>query len=149
MASVKVKHATTYQFPPETVFAAITDVDLEPRWQPQVLRVWQEPAGPVTLGTRFGRERKIMGKVTVQLSKVVALEPNARVEMREQPGTDQPPFCVSYRLTPVGPDSTKLDFSLVIEGVPAIFASAVRHRLSGEVAGQFNLLGELLAAGAQ
>lgn len=146
MGSVTVKHATTYHVPPEEVFAAITDVDREPQWQPQLLRVWQEPAGPVALGTRIGRERKIMGKATVQLSEVVILEPNARIEMREQSGTGQEPFRVSYQLTPMDGGATRLDFTLVIEGVPTMFAPAVRRRLGGEVADQFNRLGELLAA---
>jgi uncharacterized protein YndB with AHSA1/START domain len=144
MGSVTVKHAITYHAPPEAVFAAITDVDQEPQWQPQVKRVWHEPGGPVAVGTKIGRERKIMGKVTVQLSEVVALVPGASFEMREQDDGDQSPFRVSYQLTPVGTDSTRLEFALVIGGVPTVFTSAVRRRLGGELADQFDRLGELL-----
>jgi uncharacterized protein YndB with AHSA1/START domain len=146
MASVTVKHETTYQAPPEQVFAAITAVEREPEWQPQVLRVWREPDGPVALGTRIGRERKIMGKATVQLSEVVTLEPNAAFGMREQAGADQDPFRVSYQLTSAGPDATRLAFELEIEGVPAMFVKPVKRRLGGEVSTQFERLGELLAA---
>jgi uncharacterized protein YndB with AHSA1/START domain len=143
MTSVTVRHEVTYQVPPETVFAAITDLEHEPRWQPQVKRVWLEPEGPVAVGTKIGRERKIMGKVTVQLSEVIALDPNASLEMCEQPGKDQSPFRVSYQLTPLGAGATRLEFVLVIDGVPAMFAPAVRRRLTGEVSDQFSRLGEL------
>jgi len=146
MASITVQHTTTYDAPPEAVFAAVTDVAREPEWQPQVLRTWQDPGGPVMVGTVIGRERKIMGRPTVQLSEVTAVRANAILEMREQPGSGEP-FRVSYLLTPVGPGATRLKFAMEIEGVPRMFAPAVQRRLAGEVAAQFNKLGELLAAG--
>jgi uncharacterized protein YndB with AHSA1/START domain len=146
MASITVKHAATYDAPPEAVFAAITDVAREPQWQPQVLRTWQEPSGPVAVGTVVGRERKIMGRPTVQLSEVTAVTANVTLQLREQPGSGEP-FRVSYLLTPVGAGSTKLEFVMEIEGVPRMFATAVQRRLGGELAGQFSKLGELLAAG--
>jgi uncharacterized protein YndB with AHSA1/START domain len=146
MASITVKHAATYDAPPEVVFGAITDVAREPQWQPQVLRTWQEPGGPVAVGTVIGRERMIMRRPTVQLSEVTALEANVTFQMREQQGSGDP-FRVSYLLTPVGTGSTKLEFVMDIEGVPRMFASAVQRRLAGELAVQFGKLGELLAAG--
>jgi uncharacterized protein YndB with AHSA1/START domain len=146
MGSVTIKHAITYEVPPEVVFTAITSVEQEPQWQPQVKRVWREPDGPIVVGTRIGRERKVMGKLAIQLSEVVVIRSNASFEMREEPGRDQSPFTVSYQLVPVGTDSTKVEFTLVIDGVPAMFAAAVRRRLSGEVTEQFNRLGVLLAA---
>jgi uncharacterized protein YndB with AHSA1/START domain len=146
MASITIKHASTYETPPEAVFAAITDVAREPEWQPQVTRTWQEPSGPVAVGTVIGRERKIMGRPTVLLSEVTTVVPNVVLEMREQLGSGDP-FRVSYQLTRVGDGSTKLEFAMDIEGVPRMFASAVQRRLTSEFAAQFNKLGELLAAG--
>jgi hypothetical protein len=76
-----------------------------------------------------------------------ALDPNTSIEMCEQPRKDQSPFRVSYQLTPLGAGATRLEFLLVIDGVPTMFAPAVRRRLTGEVNDQFNRLGELLTTG--
>ena len=145
MAEITIKHTATYQCSAETVFAALTDVDLEPKWQPNLLRIWHEPAGPIGEGAVISRERKIMGKPATQVSVVVAFEPPTRLEMRDKPGVDQQPFRISYSLVPLREGVTRLEFVMVIAGVPGLFASPVRKRLTGEVSGQFNLLGDLLA----
>ena len=41
---------------------------------------------------------------------------------------------------------TRVEFVMVITGVPGLFASPVRKRLTNEVSGQFDLLGDLLGA---
>jgi uncharacterized protein YndB with AHSA1/START domain len=143
MASITIKHEMTYPYPADTVFAALADVEREPKWQPNLLRLWQETPGPVEAGTIIGRERKIMGKPTVQLSEVIVFQPPFRMEMREKPDADQQPFQVGYLLTPTG-DATRLEFTMVIEGVPAIFASPVKRRLKGEITAQFAAFGQLL-----
>src|SRR5690349_14193820 len=108
MATVRVEHAMTLPYPVETVFAAISDIDREPEWQPELLRTWHEPAGPIKLGTKVWRERKIMGRPTTQLGEIVVYEPSTRLEVREQPGTEQSPFQVGYTLTALDDDTTGL-----------------------------------------
>lgn len=76
---------------------------------------------------------------------MVAFDPPRLFEMKEAPGSGQQPFQVRCEFTALGDSGTKLDFLMVIEGVPAVFAGPVRRRLSGEIRGQFERFGELLA----
>lgn len=64
MASITINHTATYPYPAEVVFEAAADIDLEPKWQATLLRVWHAPEGPMKLGTTISREGKIMGKPT-------------------------------------------------------------------------------------
>jgi hypothetical protein len=51
---------------------------------------------------------------------------------------------ITYQVPPLGADATRLEFVLVIDGVPTMLAPAVRRRLTGEVSDQFSRLGQLL-----
>jgi uncharacterized membrane protein len=67
---------------PQEVFAAVTDLDRLPDWQPAVVEVELLGDGPLRTGSRIKEVRQVRGKRLEQIVEVAAHEPGRRFGLR-------------------------------------------------------------------
>jgi uncharacterized protein YndB with AHSA1/START domain len=68
--------------PPDEVFAAVTDLDRLPEWQPMVVEVEPLDDGPLAAGSRLREVREVRGRRLEQVVEVAAFEPGRRFALR-------------------------------------------------------------------
>ena len=138
--AVRVEHSVVIERPVEQVFAALTDFENEPRWQPAVLESRHTPPGPVRLGTRTFQARTFMGRRVKSTSEVTAYEPDHLMVCTSTPDVS-PAVQTTYRVERV-PEGTRVFFTIVLEtkGAFSIIAPLVKRGLTKDVVTRFQTL---------
>jgi len=74
---------------PEVVFAFLSDLTNNPKWEPGILEMRQVSPGPIGMGTQFSEVRKFMGRRITTLYEVTAYDPPRQVAVRSAAGPMQ------------------------------------------------------------
>ena len=95
----------TFDASPETVFAAVADIDSFGEWMPGFISVKKLTEGETRLGTKFEETRKMYGKEAMESFEVTKFEPPHTYELTidGSKGTTGKGFYVfTYGFTPEG-----------------------------------------------
>lgn len=138
--TVRVEHTVTINQPVAKVFAAVTDFENEPQWQPAVLESRHMPPGPVGLGTRTFQARKFFGRRVESTSDVTAFEPNHLMICTSTPDVS-PPVETTYRIEPTN-GGTRLTFIIELgtPGFLVVMAPLIKRSLTKDVVTRFETL---------
>ena len=140
---IKVEHSVVINRPVAEVFAFITDVANEPKWQDGVISAQATSAGAVSVGSEAIETRKFMGRYMKSKLKVTAYEANKKFGFKVVDGPV--PFEINQSFEASG-DGTKI--SVAIEGEPGGFfklaEGMVRKQLESQMAGDFERAKKLL-----
>jgi uncharacterized protein YndB with AHSA1/START domain len=87
---VDVETSTIINRPVATVFAFVQDENNIPKWDPDLLKATKTSDGPFGVGTTFRLEIKPFMGATEGSGRVVAYEPDRRIEMLFEMGKMKP-----------------------------------------------------------
>lgn len=82
---MKVKHSVVIQRPLEEVFAFVTNLENETRWQPEILSVKLD--GLLQTGTTFHEVRRTFGRTVEWHFRITHFEPPYRITIETISGT--------------------------------------------------------------
>ncbi|HEX9987167.1 MAG TPA: SRPBCC family protein [Chloroflexia bacterium] len=98
--------------PPEVVFAFLSDMTNNPKWEPGILEMHKVSPGPISVGTQFSEVRKFMGRRMKTLYEVTAYDPPHQFAVRSAAGPMQ--LEASYTCA-TAPEGTKVTDSVAFE----------------------------------
>ncbi len=94
--------------PVEAVYGFFTDLEQSiVRTDPKVESVVKTTEGPLHAGTTFHLRQPVMGKMPEQTMRVIAVDPNHKIDMEAAFGPVRPRFSLTFEPTPNG---TRLTF---------------------------------------
>jgi uncharacterized protein YndB with AHSA1/START domain len=95
--------ATEIERPVEDVYAFFLDLDQSIVPTDSVVRsVVKTTEGPVGPGTTFRIRQRVLGRVRDQMLRIVAIEPNRRIDMEARFGPVRPLFSLTFEPTATG-----------------------------------------------
>jgi len=140
---IKIQHSMTIRRPVADVFAFLSDVANEPKWQEGVVSASVTSPGPLGVGSEAAETRKFLGRDMISKYKITAYEPNKALAFKVTEGPV--PFEVSETFEADG-DDTKVSFTL--QGEPGGFfklaEGMVRKQLETQITGDFERARKLL-----
>ena len=143
---VKVTYTLLIERPAEEVFAALTDLENTPNWQPQVIEEKLVSEGPLGVGSRIYQARWFRKQRIESTSEVVVFEPNRRwINVGvPRPG---PKLRTEYLLEPQ-PESTRFTFSIQLDGKGffRLISPLIQRSLQKDVETRFQTLKHQLEA---
>ncbi|HLZ63521.1 MAG TPA: SRPBCC family protein [Ktedonosporobacter sp.] len=107
---VQVTHSVIFHCSPAALFAALTDFQNAPKWQPAVIEERALTDGPLQVGVTTYQKRLFMGKPVESTCEIVEFEQDRKMVCRRE-GEVQ----TSYILEPTN-DGTQLTFSIDLQG---------------------------------
>lgn len=116
--------------PAEVVFAFVSDVVNNPKWQRgQISCEWSSPA-PIGVGSRYEQEARFLGRRVLSSFEVVELHPGRAITIQSAEG----PFSIRVKrsVEPIGPGRSR-----------------ITAEISGQPGGFFRIAGPWLARLAQ
>ena len=109
---MKVEIIETLNFPPEIIFAVLTDIPHHVDWVDEPIELVSLSNGPAMLGTTWEQNADRFGKKLVTLSTCNIYEKNKKFGWK----TEKPfPAQITFLLEPDGGDITKLIWSVESE----------------------------------
>jgi uncharacterized membrane protein len=84
---MKVAHSVVINCPPAQVFAFLSDIENERRWQPDIEELRLTSPGPLRVGSTFTEVRRTMGRRFTWQMRVTAFEPDSRFCIESTSGT--------------------------------------------------------------
>ncbi len=110
-----VTSSVVIQRPVDEVFAFVTDMRNNLRWQAEsgLQRVTVEPDGPVGVGTRITETWRFMGQETVSASEITAYEPGRSLTRRTL--TDGAPIKEGVMTVEVDGDGARYSTSVQVQ----------------------------------
>jgi len=141
----KVDYSVILHQPIETVWAALTDVENTPQWQPEVIREWHPPPGPIQVGDHLHQIRMFCSRRVASTSEVKEYEPGRRMVNASDP-TVLPWVRTAYACEPSGED-TRLTFSIDLRGTGlfTLLSPLIQRALRRDVVTRFATLETYLA----
>lgn len=109
-----VSHSVTIMRSVQEVFAFVTDVRNNPRWQSNLLEARQLTDGPVQAGTSFREVRRLLGRQVEVTTQVTDYGPPTRFAVRSTSGPA--PFQGRFAFEDAG-GSTKVTFTMEVQPV--------------------------------
>lgn len=142
-----VEHSVVINQPIEKVFAYVSDVRNNPKWQTGILDSKVTPDGPARVGTQVTDVRTFIGKKIDAVSEITELEPNKRMGLKSVSGPF--PFTASLTLDPAAA-ATKLTFHIEMEakGAFKLAEGLVGSGLNKDVESSLHKLKEVLESQA-
>jgi hypothetical protein len=95
----RVEHSVVIGRPVDEVFAFVTCVENNVKWQPSLLAAAADTAGPVGVGSRFRERRRVLGIPVESEYAIEEFDPPCRCAVRSLAGPLS--FHVAYRLCPI------------------------------------------------
>ena len=143
-----VVYTTILHQPIETVWAALTDFESMPQWQHEVIREWQTPPGPLTVGDQIHQIRMFRGRRIESTSQVKDYEPGRMLVAASDPAVS-PWVRTAYYCAPVE-DGTQLTFSIERRGTGLfhLLSPLIQRALTRDVVTRFARLEAYLAHGS-
>jgi Polyketide cyclase / dehydrase and lipid transport len=128
---IEITSSARYHAPASTIFAIITDPSRYPAWQPDVESATLAGDGPARQGARIRQTRTVMGRRTEIGLTITRLVPAELVTLATDAGAT-PALRQAYRLRPDG-DGCALDYTLTLDGVPAMAEHLARAQLTSQI----------------
>jgi hypothetical protein len=102
---MQVNHAIELPLPPDQVFAYITNLENERRWQAEIERIQLLTPGPLALGSEFEEVRRSLGRQYTWRFRVTEFEPPWRFSIASIQGK---PRYTGSRICSQTPTGTRL-----------------------------------------
>lgn len=136
----KVDYSVILHQPIETVWAALTDFENTPQWQPEIIREWHTPPGPIQVGDHLHQIRTFRGRRVASTSAVKEYEPERRMVNASDP-TVVPWVRTAYACEP-SDEGTRLTFSIDLrgKGMFMLLSPLIRRVLHKDVVTRFATL---------
>lgn len=83
---IEIEKSAVINRPVEDVFAYVTDVENEPQWISEVMKVRMTSDGPVGVGTTYDNIVQFLGREIVDPHEVVQYEPNSKFAFKSYSG---------------------------------------------------------------
>lgn len=109
-----VSHSVTIRRPVQDVFAFVTDVRNNPRWQSNLVEARQLTQGPLRAGSGFREVRRLLGRQVHVTTQVTDYGPPARFAIRSTSGPV--PFQGRFAFEDAD-GSTRVTFTLEVQAV--------------------------------
>jgi len=107
---VQVTHSVIFHSSSATLFAALTDFQNAPKWQPAVIEERALTDGPLQVGVKTYQKRLFMGKPVESTCEIIEFEQDRKMVCSREGEVR-----TSYLLEPIE-DGTKLTFSIDLQG---------------------------------
>ena len=105
---MKVQHSVIINRPIEQVFAFVTNLENELRWQPEIESIQLDSAGPMRVGTTFREVRRTFGRRYEWHFEVTQFELNKIFYIRTLSGTIPYQGCRVFEPAPGGTKVTEM-----------------------------------------
>lgn len=137
---MKFVNTVEIERPVSEVFAFLSDLENQPRWNYFVIGCTKQDGGPIRVGSTYKQVRK----TDSQVLKVTGLERDRRMTLRLMAPT--PPLEIRYGFEADGP-RTRLTDEWELDGVAGFFANLAGAPTKAAVAENLGKLKELLETG--
>ena len=107
---VQITHTVHFNCSPATLFAALTDFENAPKWQPAVIEERALTDGSLQVGVKTYQKRLFMGKPVESVCKIVEFEQDRKMVCRREGEVE-----TSYMLEPAN-GGTWFTFTINLEG---------------------------------
>jgi uncharacterized protein YndB with AHSA1/START domain len=142
---ITVEYSATFAYPAATVFAALTNLQARPAWQPDLIEMRIEPEGSAQIGTRIFETRKTAGHHNETTFIVTVLEQDQRLTLETLADARQR-LSESYWIEPLPDGNCRLSGRTQIDGVPLVAQFIVRQTLSKLMLQYFEHLKSVIAS---
>ena len=140
---IEVKHSVVIRRPVEEVFAFLTNLGNEKRWQPDIQELGWTTDGPIGPGSTFREVRLVMGRPVELICEVTAFEPNRRFCIRTVGGELPFTSCRLFESVAGGTRTTQAT-DVQVRGVFKFLAPFIAHRARRQLAVEMGNLKSIL-----
>lgn len=105
---LRTTHSTVIRHPVKEVFAFITNVENDLKWQPEILEVVVTSKGQVKAGSTFREVRRVQGRTQTWDMLITEFEPNRRICIKAVRGTVPYRGCRTFEAVPGGTRITEV-----------------------------------------
>ncbi|HJZ45893.1 MAG TPA: SRPBCC family protein [Roseiflexaceae bacterium] len=144
---ITVEYSESFAYAPADVFAALADLLARPSWQPSLIEVRVEPAGPARLGSRVFETRKYPGRQSANILTVSEFEPD-RLLTLETAADVRESIRERYRIEPLADGHCRLECRVELGGIPRMLEFIVRQATAKELPQNCARLASVLASRA-
>lgn len=115
---ISIRTSESFQASPETVFAAMTDLESAASWMPNLVRIERTGTGPLAAGEGWVETRRMFGREATEYFDVEEVIPPSRLRLSvdgTRGSTGQGQYCYTFELTPQG-EGTHVTLSAEMDG---------------------------------
>lgn len=140
---IDVKHSVVIRRPVEEVFAFLTNLDNEKRWQPDIRELRWTTDGPIRPGSTFREVRLVMGRPVELICEVTEFEPNRRFCIRTVDGGLPFTSCRLFEAIAEGTKTTQAT-DVQVRGVFKLLAPFIARQARRQLAVEMDTLKSIL-----
>jgi Polyketide cyclase / dehydrase and lipid transport len=145
VAIIEVEYSETLAHPAAAVFAALANLEGRKDWQPDIVDMHVEPAGPAQVGTRVREARKIKGYRTEATLVVSVCEQNKLLVLESVEA--KKPVSERYQIEDHADGTCRLHCRTEMDGVPKMAQYFVRQSMTKQIPDYVHQLTKLVESG--
>lgn len=129
---IEVEHDQILPYPAAAVFAALTNLEARKDWQPDIVLLRVNPAGPAQVGSQVYEARKFKGHSTEATRVVSICEPN-KLLVLDTAGEAKQPTIERYQIEDLADGTCRLHYRTEMDGVPEMAQHFVRQGMIKQI----------------
>src|SRR5262245_33111272 len=145
---ITVEYSESFAYAPADMFAALADLEARPNWQPSLIEMRVEPAGPARLGSRVFETRKYPGRQSTNILTISKFEPD-RLLTLETAADVRESIRERYQIEQLADGSCRLECRAELGGIPRMLEFIVRQATAKELSQNCARLASVLASRTQ
>jgi uncharacterized protein YndB with AHSA1/START domain len=140
---IEVEHDEVLPYPAATVFAALTDLESRKDWQPDLVDIRVNPAGPTQVGSRVYEARNFKGHST-EATRVVSVCEQDKLLVLDTVGEAKQPTIERYQIEDLADGTCRLHYRTEMDGVPEMAQHFVRQGVITQLPDYFQRLTKII-----